>query len=235
MNNVPLVCYTHTNAADVWPLYLRQVERFLPNYESIILCNEPYNFGPQHQCLQYDNADPHWKQVYQALEQLRADHFIWMQEDFLPLGAPDPHMMHVALLTLTQPEHSFVRLLRSGDEINDPVKQFHHVSERDDSAFAFQPTLWRKSAFMRILETARGTVIQDEPFKYLNAARELGITGLFWYDGEPKRGGAHYDSKLFPCICTAVVRGKWNLSEYRAELEPLLKEHRIDAEKRDVH
>ena len=35
---------------------------------------------------------------------------------------------------------------------------------------------------------------------------------------DKKRGKYHYDSSVFPYICTAVIKGKWNYNEYKKEL-----------------
>ena len=58
----------------------------------------------------------------------------------------------------------------------------------------------------------------DEPVRYC-------------YHGEPKRGIYHYDTIVFPHICTALVKGQWNIAEYTIELSPLLKEYNIDDSK----
>ena len=62
--------------------------------------------------------------------------------------------------------------------------------------------------------------------------KNLNINGLLCYTGEPKRGIYHYDSYVFPIIATAITKGKWNVSEYKKELEPLLVEFNIDTSKR---
>ena len=48
------------------------------------------------------------------------------------------------------------------------------------------------------------------------------------FNNEPKRGLYHHDSSIFPFIASALVRGKWNLSEYSNELIPLVLEYNID-------
>jgi len=70
----------------------------------------------------------------------------------------------------------------------------------------------------------------DEMFEpaATKTCRELGIQGLVCYHGEPKRGKYHHDTSVFPYIATALVKGRWNVSEYREELEPLLVEYNID-------
>ena len=37
-------------------------------------------------------------------------------------------------------------------------------------------------------------------------------------DFDKKRGKYHYDSSVFPYVCTAVIKGKWNFKEYKKEL-----------------
>ena len=35
---------------------------------------------------------------------------------------------------------------------------------------------------------------------------------------DKKRGKFHYDSSVYPYVCTAVIKGKWNFKEYKKEL-----------------
>jgi hypothetical protein len=60
------------------------------------------------------------------------------------------------------------------------------------------------------------------------------IKGLCHYDNEPKRGGNHYDSNVYPYIATALVKGKWIMSEYSNELSKLLTNYNIDQNKRGI-
>ena len=56
----------------------------------------------------------------------------------------------------------------------------------------------------------------------------MNMQGLFCYYGEDKRGLYHYDSKVFPHISTALVKGRWNMSEYPQEMTELIKEYKIN-------
>ena len=71
-------------------------------------------------------------------------------------------------------------------------------------------------------------------FQASKTCERLGIEGVFCYYGEPKRGMYHYDSSVFPHVCTALVKGKWNLREYTSELQPLLTKYNLDVEERGV-
>jgi hypothetical protein len=57
---------------------------------------------------------------------------------------------------------------------------------------------------------------------------------LYYYNEEKKRGLNHYDSSIYPYIATALVRGKWNLSEYNFELKPLLEKYKIEINLRGI-
>ena len=68
-----------------------------------------------------------------------------------------------------------------------------------------------------------------------NTCRILDMQGLFCYHGEEKRGLYHHDTIVFPYIATALVKGKWNVSEYPEELSALLKEYNINPDIRGIH
>ena len=51
------------------------------------------------------------------------------------------------------------------------------------------------------------------------------------FEYEPNRGG-HFDSFVWPYIATAIVKGKWNITQYSKELDLILNESNIDIEKR---
>jgi hypothetical protein len=73
-----------------------------------------------------------------------------------------------------------------------------------------------------------------ETEKYRQYMSENKIKGLCHYDNEPKRGGNHYDSNVYPYIATALVKGKWIMSEYSNELTPILNSNNININKRGV-
>ena len=63
---------------------------------------------------------------------------------------------------------------------------------------------------------------------------KMGMKGVYHYDNEPKRGGNHYDTNVYPYIATALVKGKWDVSEYPNELPPILVENNIDHNLRGI-
>jgi hypothetical protein len=62
----------------------------------------------------------------------------------------------------------------------------------------------------------------------------IGMKGMYHYDNEPKRGSNHFDTNVYPYIATALVKGKWIMSEYDEELSPILDKNNIDKNKRGI-
>ena len=94
-----------------------------------------------------------------------------------------------------------------------------------------QPTIWKKSRFIELYKQVQAEK-WFESDTYEEACRSLNIKGFFTYNGEKKRGG-HFDSSVYPYIATAVVKGKWNVSEYQQELQKQLQSYEEQKEKLD--
>ena len=45
---------------------------------------------------------------------------------------------------------------------------------------------------------------------------------------DKKRGQFHWDSTIYPYFATAIVKGKWNFSDYEDMLKPILEDNNID-------
>ena len=101
--------------------------------------------------------------------------------------------------------------------------------------------LWRTRDLEKIFLHSEESHIANEDhensfeWRATKVCQSLDINGLFCYNGEPKRGMYHHDSIVFPYIATALVKGKWNLSEYEEELLPLLKKYEVELSIRGVY
>ena len=67
----------------------------------------------------------------------------------------------------------------------------------------------------------------------LDRHHELFLFGILWFssyyfDETSSPRGGHYDSKIFPYIATALIKGKWNTSQYGSELNEIAKEYNLD-------
>ena len=89
----------------------------------------------------------------------------------------------------------------------------------DKQLFSIQPSLTKVKTLKYIYNTVPGNNIWE--FE-ANTTKEYlkDLVSLCSYDIniDKKRGKFHYDSSVYPYICTAVIKGKWNFKEYKKEL-----------------
>jgi len=228
------VAYTNSNCSDLWQIFQKQTLKHckLPLY--LISDKEPENFGISGLNI-YDNNEPYYKVWIDSLNKFNSDYFIYLQEDFFLYSDVNENKLNEYLEFLkTNKEYSFVRLIKSG-ELNDKkiTNTLYEIESTNRDIFSMQSTIWRTNDYIKLLDNVKDSKwLENE--KYRNSCIELNIKGLCHYDNEPKRGMAHYDSNVYPYIATALVRGKWNLSEYKDELGFILNENNINFNMRGI-
>lgn len=228
------VAYTNSNCIDLWEIFQKQTIKHcsLPLY--LISDKVPENFGFKGLHI-YDNKEPYYKVWIDALEKFDSDYFIYLQEDFFLYDKVDENKLNEYLNFLKEnKQYSFVRLLKSGELNNKKVtNSLYEIESSNRDIFSMQATIWKTKDYIKLLDWVKDQKwLENE--KYRNACIFLNIKGLYHYDNEPIRGMAHYDSNVYPYIATALVKGKWNLSEYNKELGFILNENNINIEKRGI-
>jgi hypothetical protein len=221
------IVYTNSKCQDVFNIFKTQHGRFsrLPLF---VISDNGGDFT-------YKNEEPYYKHWLDALKLVNDDFFIYNQEDFILYHQLNHDVLNQLEEFLIQnPQYSFVRLIKSGQRLsnNQIGKNIFEVNDDSFPLYSMQATIWNKNKFVELYENTK----QEKWFEsqsYEDACKKLNIRGVYYYNGEPKRGG-HHDSSIYPYIATAVVKGKWNLSEYKNELLPLLNEHNIVIENRGI-
>ncbi len=225
------IVYTNSAYSDVFAVFLSQYRK----YSSIPL----RKISDEHADHIYSNDEPYYKHWLQALNSIQEDYFIYNQDDFFLYGAVDSQKLRQLTEILDDTHWSYIRLIKSGRNLSTRkpdvgLDHLYMVGEESSPQFSMQATLWKKRVFMQLYEEAAQTLWYECP-EYEIVCRQLGIAGLYYYAGEPQRGRHHYDSSIYPYVATAIVGGKWNLSEYAHELCPILSENRIDPCDRGIY
>jgi hypothetical protein len=226
------VAYTNSNCIDLWEIFQKQTIKHcnIPLY--LISDAKPKNFGFTDSHI-YNNDEPYYKVWIDALKKFDSEYFIYLQEDFFLYDDVNEKKLNEYLEFLkSNKEYSFVRLIKSGNLKNKKITDtLFEIESSNQDIFSMQSTIWRTEDYIRLLDYVKDSKwLENE--RYRNASIFLNIKGLYHYDNEPKRGGAHYDTNVYPYIATALVKGKWNLSEYEKELGDILKVNNIDINKR---
>lgn len=230
--DVRYVTYTHTNCSDVWPIYFEKLNKHAPDFNHTVMCNEHHEF-PGAECFVYDDDKNYCEEYVRCLNSFEEDKIIYMQEDFYLYDDCDTETIKSFSTLIDQGETDFIRFLKSGfvSEYNTKFENLYYVIPPNqlyqyENSYSMQPTLWNKK---RLIDLYEKTKLErfNESVKFAMMMNELKIIGMYYYNGEPKRGLYHCDSSIFPYIATAVVKGKWNTSEY-PELETILKENDVN-------
>jgi len=239
LENVACVTYTTSKYADVWPMYFGQLNEHLNGLKSYVLSDfgstKKFDFTG-HTVIEHDDAAPYWKQWIDAMDQISEQHVVYCQEDFFLYADVNRDLLQKALDFLENSDFDYVRLIRCGYQtpLKDHIKDnFFAVDMATQDAFSMQATLWKK-ARMRQLYTHVASQKWLESEAWNVGARQVKIKGAFTWNGEPQVGKFHYDSVIWPYVCTGINKGMWNMDEYPEIMKGLVAKYDVDTSVRGV-
>lgn len=226
------VVYTHSNCYDLWEMFIEQNKKHI-GWPIFFITNKLIPNYPEDNQYIYSDTDNYSDVWITVLNKINSEFFIYLQEDFILYDDVKIKKLIEYTDLLKNSEYSFVRLIKSG-EVNQKISDtLYEIHPSNEFIFAMQTTIWKTKEYIQILEN-----VHEEKWletdKYKQYMSENKIKGLCHYDNEPKRGGNHWDSNVYPYIATALVKGKWITSEYGHELDIILKKYNITKEKRGV-
>jgi hypothetical protein len=240
MDNISFVTYTHENASDVWEPYFDSLDKYSATIKSYCLSNKVTDRFSKHSFIEYDDNKNYSQEFIKALEGLKEDYFIYMQEDFILYDFVNLEKIKNYINTLENSKFSFIRLIKCGNVTETNVTEdLYLITELNRlhgsiNSFSMQPTIWKKKDFIELYKKTNSHRF-GETWQHIDAMNKLKINGLYAYNGENKRGANHFDSSVFPYIATAIVKGKWNTLEYKKELKVIFDKYSIDPNARGTN
>ena len=235
---------THSSYGDLWPIFFDQLEKYFP-YVKTYVFSDTGEFDAKYEAHYYDGKQNFRSQFLSCINKVSEEYCIFISEDYFLCGEPDKDILMKYMEILDEYNYlSFIKLLK-GMSFGEPkFKDHDDLYELSNSLpyfYSQSSSLWRTRHLEAIFQNGpdlhiAGTVA-DQQFEIAanKTCQEMGLRGLYCHHGEPKRGIYHYDSKVFPHIATAIIKGKWNLSEYSKELYPLLERYNINPMERGIH
>jgi len=226
-----IIVYTHTDVSDVWSPFFGQTSEYLSDFKKYIFINSNSDLIPNDYitCV-YDDNEVYRKRFLSCLRQIDDEYVIIHHEDMFLYDKPDIDRLINYKNRLTN-QYSFIKLIRGGngegqsDEVYPELKK---IDKSFDYIFAIQPTIWKTDKLIELLEYSGGDSIWEFEIAAQKTCKDRNILGYYVDDGGIKRGRLHWDSKVYPYIATAVVKGKWNTKEYKIELEKISQKYNID-------
>mgnify|MGYP003111118996 FL=1 len=230
--NITLLMYSHSSYSDVWNPFFKQAEKYMPDYKKVLFSDDDLNKTPKDwSFIQYKDEDSYSDRMYKCLENIQTELCFLHHEDMFLYDSPDHDLLNKYQDIVLNTDIDFIRLLRSTDAPSFNYKNNHTlypVPNHSMYFFSVQPTICKTKSLLEIYKNTKVSHIREFEPKVQKVCRDLGIKGLFHYDSEPKIGDHHYDSKVYPYIATAIVKGKWNIVGYPEQLSRILLENNID-------
>jgi len=231
-SNITLFMYSHSSYSDVWDLFFKQAEMYTPEYKKVLFSDDDLGKTPKNwDFIQYDDADSYSDRISHCLKQIDTELCFLHHEDMFLYAEPNKEMLSSYEDIVANTDVDFIRLLRSVDTpffSHKDIKTIYPVPNHSQYFFSVQPTICKTESLLKIYDGTKTNHIREFEPKVQKTCRDLGIKGFFHYNGEKKRGHHHYDSNAYPYVATAIVKGKWNLSDYPTELGDILQKNKIN-------
>ena len=215
-----ILLYTHSDYSWVWEYWHKQTDKFLNAFEKICLLNSNSSFREDYLVIKYDDKLTYKNRILSCLDNIDDDEIVlFCHEDMFLYKKPNFEIIDEYINLIKSGNCELIKLVRAFENLDksnihdklfkNPVKQL----------FSIQPTLIKIKTLKYIYKTVPGDNIWE--FEANTTKKYLkDLISLCSYDlnQDKKRGKFHYDSSVYPYICTAVIKGKWNFKEYKKEL-----------------
>jgi len=238
--DLALVIDSTSKYSDVWTPYFGQLKKFFPKEIKKYLITDEMPFDVEIENLTpvyYDNAESYRNQFLKSLKQVKEKYMLYNSEDYILYNSVDIDEI-LALVELLEEDglYDFVKLIKGPERTTEYSSNYPNVRviDKGNNFFAQQASLWKTASLIDVFENSvpSNGRMEQEP-QGSDVCKKIGINGLQYHIGtEVKRGSQHWDSIIFPCIATAVTKGKWNTREYGKELNEMFEEYGVKPETR---
>ena len=215
-----ILLYTHSDYSWVWEYWHKQTDKFLNVFEKICLLNSNSLFREDYLVIKYDDKLTYKNRILSCLDNIDDDEIVlFCHEDMFLYKKPNFEIIDEYINLIKSGNCELIKLVRAFENLDKSNIHGKLFKNPDKQLFSIQPTLIKIKTLKYIYKTVPGDNIWE--FE-ANTTKEYlkDLISLCSYDlnQDKKRGKFHYDSSVYPYICTAVIKGKWNFKEYKKEL-----------------
>lgn len=229
-----ILLYTHSDYSWVWPYWLGQTEKYhcfddrkviVDADPKQILSKTDFAFTDYYY---YDSKKSYRDRVLQALHKMHVRNrpVLFMHEDMFLYKAPDSQKLEEFYNLVDSDKADVVKLIRAEDFLRKSDIHPNLYLNPPNLRFAIQPSIIKISKLIEVFEGCSGGSIWELESRMFTTPAIDPSKSFFCYNGESKRGTSHYDSSIYPYVATAVVKGKWNMYEYKEELTRIFNEYK---------
>tara|TARA_B100001287_G_scaffold151774_1_gene127731 strand:- start:674 stop:1303 length:630 start_codon:yes stop_codon:yes gene_type:complete len=186
----------------------------------------------RYKIFKYDQKDNYSQRLIKCLESLNNYKYIFFDhEDMFLYKTPDYEEINSYLIQLFNDKYDYIRLIKSSNckyKLVENYTTLFEINLNSKWIFSLQPSFWNRETLLNLLQKNANCSGWDLELKSQKVLKNLKINSAFSHREGKKRGLYHFDNNIYPYIATAVIKGKWNISEYSLELMALFKEYNID-------
>lgn len=220
-----IVVYTHSDMQDIWPPFFDRLHKFMHEYKIYVFVNKDSDLIPSTFVkVFYDDTLTYTERLSSCISKVEEDVILFTHEDMILYSEPRYDLLERYEKIVTENKANGIKLIATS-----PNDTFY-TSDIDDtlvtsqfSKFSIQPTIIKKETFANIFENKQFNIWEFE-----DKINHVDLHFMSKVGYERKRGLYHYDSTVYPYIATAINKGKWNVSEYQEELNPIFEEYNIN-------
>lgn len=237
---VSLVVNSNSKNIKCANLFFKYFEQFV-GYEHFKHCylfidkcdvsNIPNNI----EIINYSPDDSFQEQISQCLGQVKDDIILYANEDYIfyePVWWEKIEELESLFNESSFKEYSFIKFVHTDIEQYEKLTDNLFIIDKNSkNNFSQCLSYWRTNDLFDIVKNCPKSEIGEKGVKCGHLEEEakdicriFNIKGVCYYNGEKKRGFHHFDSDVYPHICSALVKGEWNVQEYPELKEILHKE-----------
>ena len=215
-----ILVYTHSDYSWVWKYWHQQTDKFLQNFDKICMSNSNSSFRDDYLVIKYNDKLTYKNRVLSCLNDIDDNEIVlFCHEDMFLYKKPNFEIIDEYINLIKNDNCEVIKLIRAFENLDKSNLHEKLFKNPDKQLFSIQPTIIKVKTLKHIYKTVPGDNIWEfeanTSKKYL---KDLISLCSFDPDLDKKRGKFHYDSSVYPYICTAVIKGKWNFKEYKKEL-----------------
>lgn len=241
-NDLAIVVNTNFTYSDIWPMFFGQFEKYnLNRFKTYVFVDEgDYPELSKYNLLYYNKNQCFRDQYLSCIKRVSEEIVLTLNDDYVMLDF-DELKEYISILE-SDNNYSFIRFVYIDDNTQIKLTEnLYKIPFYSNNLFSQCASVWKTRDLEKVYQIGpklhigcRGEI--DGHFEqYANQiCMSIGIEGLVVHDNNNKRGIVHYDSVAFPCMSSAIVKGKWNM-EYKKELEPLFEKYKINSETRGFY
>jgi hypothetical protein len=215
-----ILLYTHSDYSWVWKYWHQQTDKFLKNFQKICMINSNSLFREDYQLIKYDDKKDYRNRILSCLDYIDDEEVIlFCHEDMFLYENPNFDILNEYIDLIKDENCGLIKLIRAFEDLEKSNLHEKLFKNPDEQLFSIQPSLIKVKTLKYIYKTVPGKSIWEfEANTTKEYLKNLISLCSFDFNKDEKRGKFHYDSSVYPYICTAVIKGKWNFKEYKKEL-----------------